>query len=59
MIRRRGEQNKGRSMLGLKVGDPRDAGHLKPLDKGGKTTAGNLAPQSHKLNRGWRRSWQG
>lgn len=59
MIRRRSEQNKGRRLLGLKKGDPRDAGHVKPLDKGGKTVRGNLAPQSRKENRGWRRSWSG
>lgn len=55
MIRRRGEQNKGRRMLGLKKGDPRDAGHKKMLDHGGKTTKSNLEPQSRKKNRGWRR----
>lgn len=59
MRRRRGEQNKGRRILGLKVGDPRDAGHIKPLDKGGKTVHGNLEPQSQTENRGWRRSWKG
>lgn len=59
MIRRRSEQNKGRRMLGLKKGDPRDAGHVHPLDKGGKTTKSNLAPQSRKENRGWRRDWKG
>jgi hypothetical protein len=56
-IRRRGEQNKGRRILGLKVGDKRDAGHIKPLDKGGKTTKSNLEPQSRKKNRGWQRDW--
>jgi hypothetical protein len=57
-IRRRSEQNKGRRILGLKKGDPRDAGHVKPLDKGGKTVKSNLEPQSQKENRGWRRSWK-
>ena len=56
MIRRRGEQNKGRRMLGLKKGDPRDAGHKRMLDDGGKTTRGNLEAQSRKENRGWRRN---
>jgi hypothetical protein len=56
MVRRRGEQNKARSMLGLKKGDPRDAGHKKMLDEGGKTTRSNLEPQSQKENRGWRRN---
>jgi hypothetical protein len=58
MTRRRAEQNLGRRILGLKKGDPRDAGHVKPLDKGGKTNRANLEPQSHKKNRGWRRDWQ-
>jgi hypothetical protein len=57
-IRRRGEQNKGRRMLGLKVGDKRDAGHIDPLDKGGKTVKSNLEPQSRKKNRGWERDWK-
>ena len=57
MIRRRGEQNKARAMLGLKVGDPRDAGHRVPLDHGGKTTRSNLEPQSQKKNRGWDKDW--
>jgi hypothetical protein len=56
MIRRRSEQNKGRRMLGLKKGDPRDAGHKKMLDDGGKTTKSNLEPQSRKKNRGWARN---
>jgi len=59
MTGRRAEQNKARRMLGLKKGDPRDAGHITPLDKGGKTTKSNLKPQSRKENRGWGRSWRG
>ena len=55
MRRRRGEQNKARKMLGLKIGDPRDAGHVKSLDSGGKTLPGNITPQSRGRNRGWRR----
>lgn len=54
-IRRREEQNKGRRMLGLKKGDPRDAGHIKMLDHGGTTVPSNLEPQSRKKNRGWER----
>jgi hypothetical protein len=46
-------------MLGLKKGDPRDAGHVTPLDKGGRTTKSNLKPQSRKENRGWGRKWRG
>jgi hypothetical protein len=54
IIKRRDAQNKGRKILGLKVGDKRDAGHIKSLDRGGKTVKSNLAPQSQKFNRGWR-----
>jgi hypothetical protein len=57
IIHRRSEQNKGRALLGLKKGDPRDAGHIRPLDKGGRTVRSNLEPQSRKKNRGWARSW--
>lgn len=57
-IRRRGEAGKARKLLGLKKGDPRDAGHIKPLDKGGKTTKSNVEPQSRDHNRGWRRDWK-
>jgi hypothetical protein len=56
-IRRRGEAGKARQMLGLKKGDPRDAGHVTPLDKGGKTTKSNVKAQSRGENRGWRRNW--
>ena len=56
MIRRRSENNQARRMLGLKKGDPRDAGHKKMLDDGGKTTMSNLEPQSRAKNRGWRRN---
>lgn len=58
IIARRSQQNKARSMLGLKKGDPRDAGHKKPLDKGGSTIKSNLEPQSRAKNRGWRKSWK-
>ena len=55
IIQRRSDQNKARRMLGLKKGDPRDAGHIKMLDHGGKTVRSNLEPQSQHYNRGWRR----
>lgn len=58
MERRRNEQNKARRMLNLKKGDPRDAGHIQPLDKGGKTVSSNLEPQSRKKNRGWAKDWK-
>jgi len=52
----RSDNNKARKMLGLKVGDPRDAGHIKPQRNGGKATPGNLKIQSRKENRGWRKA---
>lgn len=54
-IKQRSDNNKARRMLGLKVGDPRDAGHIKAQRHGGKATPGNLRPESRKHNRGWRR----
>lgn len=55
----RAERNKARKMLGLKVGDPRDAGHKKALSKGGKTVKSNLKPQSKKSNRSFARTKSG
>lgn len=55
----RAERNKARGMLGLPVGDPRDAGHKKALSKGGKTTKSNLEPQSAKSNRSFSRNKDG
>lgn len=55
MISRRSNDNKARKMLGLKVGDKRDAGHIKSQARGGSTSRGNLEPQSRDYNRGWRR----
>lgn len=57
-VRRRTEAGKARRMLGLKKGDPRDAAHIKPLDKGGKTTTSNIKAQHRSENRGWRREWK-
>jgi len=53
------ERNKARKILGLKVGDPRDAGHKRALSKGGKTTKSNLEPQSRKKNRSFSRNKDG
>lgn len=54
-VKQRADNNKGRRILGLKVGDKRDAGHIVAQRNGGKATPGNLKPQSRKVNRGWRR----
>ena len=47
----RSNRNKARRKLGLKVGDPREADHIKPVDKGGSNARGNLRAVSRKVNR--------
>ena len=47
----RSNRNKARRKLGLKVGDPREADHIKPIDKGGSNAKGNLRAVSRKINR--------
>ena len=47
----RSNRNKARRKLGLKVGDPREADHIKPIDKGGSNQKGNLRAVSRKINR--------
>lgn len=58
-VKDRAERNKARSTLGLKVGDPRDAGHKKALSKGGKTTLANLFAQPASANRSFSRNKDG
>jgi len=53
-IKIRDEDNKARKMLGLKVGDKRDAAHIKGHRDGGKTVRSNLKPLHRSKNRGWR-----
>lgn len=50
-IKKRSEQNKARKMSWLKKWDPREADHIKPLDKWGKTTKWNIRVISRKKNR--------
>jgi hypothetical protein len=45
--KKRSDANKARRKLGLKVGDPRHAGHIK---RGGGNGASNIRPQSAKSN---------
>lgn len=43
----------------VKVGDGKDVAHIVPLDKGGKTTPGNLKIEDRKTNRDWRKGRKG
>lgn len=47
----RAKRNKARKELGLKVGDPREADHIKPLSKGGSNEKSNLRAVSRTTNR--------
>ena len=47
----RSNRNQARRKLGLKVGDPREADHIKPIDKGGSNAKSNLRVVSRKINR--------
>lgn len=42
-----------------RVGDGKDVGHKRPLDRGGGNDRGNLEVQTRKENRGWRRGRSG
>jgi len=46
----RSARNKARSEAGLKVGDPREADHKKPLSEGGSTKKSNVRVISRKAN---------
>ena len=39
-------RNKARREAGLKVGDPREADHIKPLSEGGSNAKSNVRPIS-------------
>lgn len=58
-LKDRASRNKARKELGLKVGDPRDAGHKKAISKGGKTTLANLFAQNAKENQSFSRNKDG
>jgi hypothetical protein len=46
----RAERNKARREAGLKVGDPREADHKKPLSQGGSNKKSNVQVISAKAN---------
>lgn len=46
----RAMRNKARRMAGLKVGDPREADHIKPLSEGGSNKKSNVQVLSAKAN---------
>ncbi len=47
----RSARNKARRKMGLKVGDPREIDHKKPLSKGGGNNKSNLRIVSRTTNR--------
>lgn len=50
-IKNRAKRNKARKEMGLKVGDPREVDHIKPLKKGGSNKKSNLRVVSRTTNR--------
>lgn len=49
-VKDRAARNKARSEAGLKVGDPRQADHKKPLSEGGSNSKSNIRVVSAKAN---------
>ena len=50
-IAARAQRNAARAKLGLKVGDPREADHKKPISKGGSNRKDNLRAVARSTNR--------
>jgi 5-methylcytosine-specific restriction endonuclease McrA len=46
----RAARGRARTAVGLKVGDPREVDHVKPLSKGGDNSRSNLKVVSRKAN---------
>lgn len=61
--KRRAENNKARREMleagKVHKGDGLDVAHIKALDNGGTTVPSNLAVESRKKNRGWRKGESG
>jgi len=49
-VKDRAKRNAARKKVGLKVGDPRQADHIKPLSSGGSNSKSNLRAVSAKTN---------
>lgn len=49
-LKDRAERNAARKKAGLKVGDPREADHKKPLSEGGSNSKSNIRITSAKAN---------
>lgn len=49
--KRRAMRNAARRKMGLKVGDPREVDHKKPLSRGGSNSKKNLRVVSRQTNR--------
>ena len=49
-LKDRAARNKARRTAGLKVGDPREADHKKPLSEGGSNSKSNIRVISAKAN---------
>jgi hypothetical protein len=49
-VKDRAKRNSARKKVGLKVGDPRQVDHKKPLTSGGSNSKGNLRAVSAKTN---------
>lgn len=63
MVNRREKNNAARRQAikegRAHVGDGKDIGHKRPLDRGGSNAQSNLVVQSRRENRGWRRGQSG
>jgi len=58
-VKDRAARNAARKKLGLKVGDPRDAGHKKARSKGGGNGLANLFAQNASENQSFSRNKDG
>lgn len=50
-IKERAQRNAARTQMGLKVGDPREVDHKRPISQGGTNSSRNLRAVSQATNR--------